>query len=144
MIHQETPAMTTARMRKVRRRDTPAELVIRRHLTHLGLRYRVDVEPWPGFRRRADIVFRRERIAIFVDGCFWHGCPLHYVSPKRNGDWWRSKITSNVRKDGEVAASLTTNGWSCLRFWTHSDMDDAAQDIARRVKSVHRTVAVKV
>jgi DNA mismatch endonuclease (patch repair protein) len=75
-------------MQVTRRRDTPGELALRSALTAFGLRYRVDM-PIVGARRRADIVFTKAKIAVFVDGCFWHGCPLHGTWPKTNTEWWR-------------------------------------------------------
>lgn len=82
-----------------KRRDTSTELAVRRELHSRGLRYRVDAAPVPGLRRRADIVFTRVRIAIFIDGC-WHGCPIHTTSPKLNADYWGPKLAANVDRDG--------------------------------------------
>jgi DNA mismatch endonuclease (patch repair protein) len=129
-----TSAATSARMRMVKRRDTPGELDLRSHLTMSRLRYRVDVEPWPGFRRRVDIAFPKLKIAIFVDGCFWHRCPSHYVPPILNAEWWANKIDSNVRKDTEVGRALSARGWTCLRYWAHADMEEAARQIVHVVR----------
>lgn len=114
------------RMQSTRRRDTPAELAVRSALHRQGLRYRVDVPALPGSRRRADIVFRRARVAVFVDGCFWHGCPEHGTQPKENATWWVEKLAQNRRRDAHTSHELTEAGWLVLRFWEHDDPDAAA------------------
>ncbi|WP_415296883.1 hypothetical protein [Cellulosimicrobium sp. SJTW-1] len=93
-------------MQAIRRRDTKPELAVRRVLHARGLRYRVDFAPLPGLRRRADIVFTRARVAVFIDGCFWHGCPEHGQQAfKRNIDYWPSKIAGNVARRSWKASS---------------------------------------
>lgn len=99
-----------------RGRDTGPELAVRRILHAKGLRYRVDFAPLGG-RRRADIVFTRQRTVIFIDGCFWHGCPDHYTAPVRNAHFWADKVQSNTRRDAETTESLEKAGWVALRFW---------------------------
>ena len=121
------------RMQATPRRDTPCELALRSAAHRRGLRFRVDW-PLPGTRRRADLAFTRARVAVFVDGCFWHGCPLHGTWPKVNARWWRDKITTNVQRDRATTAALEAAGWRVLRFWEHEDMSDAA---ARIVEAVH-------
>jgi DNA mismatch endonuclease, patch repair protein len=116
-----------------RRRDTTAELALRSALSALGLRYRVD-SPIPGTRRRADVAFSRARVAVFVDGCFWHGCPKHGTWPKANAAWWREKITGNRRRDRDTDKRLTRDGWIVLRFWEHDDVSSAAGRIADTVQ----------
>jgi DNA mismatch endonuclease (patch repair protein) len=108
-------------MKLVRRRDTRAELAIRRRLWGNGLRYRVDFRPCVESRSRADIAFTRARVAVYIDGCFWHACPLHASWPKANADWWRVKIEENTRRDGEAARQVSEAGWLVLRFWEHED-----------------------
>jgi len=108
-----------ARMRRQGRRDTKPELVIRRLLHARGMRYRVDVSPLPGMRRRADIVFTRARVAVFVDGCFWHGCPLHATKPKANAEWWADKLATNQARDVATDRQLRDAGWTVLRYWEH-------------------------
>lgn len=108
-------------MRANRRRDTSPELRVRRLLHAAGLRYRVDAAPGPDRRRRADIVFTRARIAVFIDGCFWHGCPEHFVPPKTNSGYWGPKISANRDRDASTTESLTAHGWLVLRFWEHED-----------------------
>jgi len=105
-----------------RGRDTSPELAVRRRLFKAGLRYRVDFAPLGG-RRRADIVFTRKRVAVFIDGCFWHGCPIHATLPKRNDDYWTPKLKRNIERDIETNESLKAAGWQVLRFWEHEDPD---------------------
>lgn len=102
-------------MRNTPTRDTPAELAIRRVLHARGFRYRVDVSPEKGLRRKADIVFRSARVAVFVDGCFWHKCPEHGSAPKANAAWWRDKLNANVWRDRDTDARLTEAGWTVVR-----------------------------
>lgn len=120
-------------MRATRRRDTAAELALRRALHALGLRYRVDAA-LPATRRRADVAFRRARVAVFVDGCFWHGCPEHGTWPKANAEWWRTKIETNIQRDRDTDFRLRAAGWTVLRFWEHADPVAAARDIAAAVE----------
>lgn len=112
-----------------RRRDTQPEMRVRRILHAAGLRYRVDARPIPATRSRADIVFTRRRIAVFIDGCFWHRCPLHGVAPKANSSYWAPKLHRNVERDREVTAELTAAGWTVLRFWEHEDAATVARTI---------------
>ena len=100
-------------------RDTKPELAIRRALHARGYRYRVDLRPSKEVRSRADIVFTKQKIAIFIDGCFWHGCPIHGTSPKRNTDYWLPKLKRNVERDLKVTGALELLGWTVLRFWEH-------------------------
>lgn len=100
-------------------RDTQPELVIRSRLHSLGYRFRVNYGPISGLRRTADIVFTRQRIAVFIDGCFWHGCPLHYVAPKANAQFWQQKVDRNRARDTETTAHFEAAGWSVIRVWEH-------------------------
>ncbi|MEV8135443.1 very short patch repair endonuclease [Microbacterium aurantiacum] len=120
-------------MRSNRRRDTLPELAVRRRLHAAGLRYRVDFAPLGG-RRRADIVFTRQHVAVFIDGCYWHGCPDHATFPKRNSDYWLPKLARNVERDRETDQSLREAGWTVLRFWEHESPDDVARRIAVAVR----------
>src|SRR5262249_49680193 len=99
----------------------------------LGLRFMVD-RPIVGTRRRVDLVFPRSRLAVFVDGCFWHGCPVHGTWPKANAAWWRGQIRANVRRDRGTDAGVAGAGWRVLRFWEHEDSALAAEKIARVVR----------
>lgn len=118
-----------------RSRDTAPELRVRRAVHAMGLRYRVAVRPVPTLRRTADLVFSRARVAVFIDGCYWHGCPEHYIEPARNVDYWRPKIARNRERDAETTAALTSAGWRVLRFWSHEDPHDVAGRIAATVRT---------
>ena len=121
------------RMQRQRQRDTKPELAIRRVLHARGYRYRVDY-PIPGSRAKADVAFTRLRIAIFVDGCFWHQCPAHGTLPKRNRKWWKAKLAANVRRDAEIDKHLGSCGWTVLRIWEH---DPPSAAVARIESLVH-------
>jgi len=110
-------------------RDTPPELEIRRRLFKKGLRYRVDYPVIAKPRRRGDIVFPRLKLAIFVDGCFWHGCPIHGTWPKSNADFWRKKIETNQARDIDTNERLREQGWLVLRFWEHESPDEVVDRI---------------
>lgn len=122
-----------------RRRDTKPELAVRRLLHAHGFRFRVDHRPSASVRTRADVVFTRVRIAIFIDGCFWHQCPTHFVMPKSNIDYWKPKITRNVTRDVETTGVLLDQGWTVLRYWEHTPPSEVARDIERTYR---RFVAV--
>jgi DNA mismatch endonuclease, patch repair protein len=108
-------------MRGNRSRNTKPELAVRQLLYRAGLRYRVDYKPISALRRRADIVFPALRVAVFVDGCFWHGCPLHYIPSKSNTEYWLPKIEANGKRDIETDRVLSEHDWTVLRFWAHED-----------------------
>lgn len=130
-------AAAERRMRATAQRDTPGELALRAQLRRLGLRYRVNVI-LPGTRRTADVAFIGLRIAVFVDGCFWHGCPQHATWPKANAGWWREKIEGNMARDTDTTAKLRNAGWQVLRFWTHESPELAAAEVAKAVRSAAR------
>lgn len=120
-------------MRATRRRDTRPEIEVRRLLHAAGLRYRVD---WPlptNPRRRADIAFPKHKIIVFIDGCFWHRCPQHYVPPKANSAHWDTKTQANAARDGDTDRRLRDEGWLVLRFWEHEDPASAACTVSRAV-----------
>lgn len=117
-----------------KRRDTSTELAVRRELHSRGLRYRVDFAPLPSLRRRADIVFTRARIAVFIDGCFWHGCPIHGTAPKQNADYWGPKLAANVDRDRDTDRRLTNAGWFVIRVWEHEAAGDASDRIEVAVR----------
>lgn len=120
----------SARFRRVARRDTPAELRLRSELHGRGFRYRVDAQPLDGLRRRADLVFPGPRVAVFVDGCFWHGCPIHMTWPQANAEWWRTKIERNRERDRDTDRRLADAGWIVVRVWEHDDPGEAADRVA--------------
>lgn len=111
-------------------RDTPAELRIRRRLHAMGLRYRVDVRPVAVLPRKADVVFTRTRVAVFVDGCFWHNCPIHGSAPKWNAEWWRAKLDTTSARDRDTDSRLIEAGWAVVRIWEHEDPELAAERVA--------------
>lgn len=122
-------------MQRQGRRDTAPELALRRAAWRRGLRYRVDVAPLKGTRRRADMVFSRAKVAVYVDGCFWHRCPIHATAPKANSDWWADKLDTNVRRDRDTDQRLAAAGWQVLRIWEHEDMNEAADLVEELVRS---------
>lgn len=125
-------------MRSVRQKGTQKELEIRSALHRLGMRFRIQVFPVDGLRRQADIVFRSERIAVFVDGCFWHSCPVHRTLPKSNTEWWRAKLEQNMLRDEDTNTKLSEAGWLVLRFWEHEDSNQVAKEIETIVKKRRR------
>lgn len=113
-------------MQRQARSDTKPELELRRRLHGRGWRYRVDYAPLPDDRRRkADIVFTRRTVAVFVDGCFWHRCPRHATLPKSNRDWWEAKLQRNVDRDRDTDRRLRELGWTVVRVWEHEPVEEA-------------------
>ncbi|QNG20962.1 very short patch repair endonuclease [Rhodococcus triatomae] len=124
-----TDPATSARMRAQRRRDTKPEIALRRELHRRGLRYFVDRAPVKDIRRRADLVFPRARLAVYVDGCFWHSCPQHATSPKNNARWWAEKLAGNVLRDRDTDRRLVEAGWTVVRVWEHEEPIAAADRV---------------
>jgi DNA mismatch endonuclease (patch repair protein) len=116
-----------------RSRDTHPELLVRRALHARGMRFRVDLRPDSTLRTRADIVFTRRRIAVYIDGCFWHGCPEHGTTPKSNVDYWTPKLARNIERDAESTSALEALGWTVLRFWSHEPVDTVVARITAHV-----------
>jgi len=124
------------RMSVQARRDTAPEMSLRRALHARDLRYRVQF-PVPGLkRRRIDIAFTRIRLAVFVDGCFWHGCPEHGVRPRANSDWWDWKLKRNSDRDRDTDRVLLDQGWSVVRVWEHDCPTPAADEVTRLVRAI--------
>jgi len=121
-------------MQRQARRDTKPELALRRALHARGWRFRVDTAPLPDLRRRADIVFTRQKIAVYVDGCFWHGCPTHGTAPKNNQEWWIAKLGTNAERDRDTDRRLREAGWTGVRLWEHAPLADA---VARVEVALH-------
>ncbi|MEB8337893.1 very short patch repair endonuclease [Streptomyces endophyticus] len=118
-------------MSKQASKDTGAELAVRRLLHAAGLRYRLEYRV-PGMaRRRIDVAFTSAKVAVLIDGCFWHGCPQHATRPKANAEWWREKLDRNMARDRETTEHLRAMGWEVLRFWEH----ESPPDVARRVSA---------
>ncbi|MET9498860.1 very short patch repair endonuclease [Streptomyces sp. NPDC006552] len=115
-------------------KDTAAELAVRRLLHAAGLRYRIEYRV-PGMaRRRIDVAFPRAKVAVLIDGCFWHGCPRHATQPKSNAEWWRRKLERNVARDRETTEHLTAIGWTVLRFWEHESPEHVAALVEQAVR----------
>jgi len=126
-------AVVRRRMQQQRSRDTRPEIALRSALHATGLRYRVERPVIPGMRRRADLIFGPAKVAVFVDGCFWHMCPQHATAPKANADWWREKLERNQARDQDTDQLLREQGWLPVRVWEHEEMVEAAGRIARIV-----------
>lgn len=123
-----------------RRKDTKPELRIRLALHRCGLRYRKDYLLRSGdVRVRPDVVFTRARVAVFIDGCFWHGCPEHQRIPGRNRDYWVPKLRANVERDRRVDAALASDGWEVVRAWEHEDPEEAAKRVTEVVRQARAT-----
>ncbi|MFF8865995.1 very short patch repair endonuclease [Streptomyces sp. NPDC015139] len=124
-----------------RNRDTSPELLLRSLVHAAGLRYRVAAKPLPKMRRTADMVFRPAKVAVFIDGCFWHGCPDHFVMPKTNRPYWEDKIGRNVRRDRDTDERLAEAGWLVLRFWEHLDPEACASTVIEAVAARRQEAA---
>jgi DNA mismatch endonuclease, patch repair protein len=120
-------------MSRQKSRDTQVELALRKALHAAGLRYRVHRRPIKSVRREADIVFGAARVAVFVDGCFWHGCPEHATWPKNNAEFWRTKIETNRERDHNTDLKLTEAGWLAVRVWEHEAVSEAADRVIQVV-----------
>ena len=122
-IRARAPKAKTKRIRILMQRipgkNTFPEITLRKKLFKAGFRYRVNYKPIDTYKIKGDIVFPKKKICIFVDGCFWHGCPIHFKIPKSNSDWWSEKINDNVLRDKKQTKKLKSHGWKVLRFWEH-------------------------
>ncbi|WP_258934188.1 very short patch repair endonuclease [Nesterenkonia pannonica] len=131
----KTPAVRR-NMQSIRSRDTKPELLVRRELHRRGWRFRVAYRPLPEDRRRTvDIAFTRLKVAVHIDGCYWHGCPEHFVPPKTNPDYWMPKIQRNTDRDKDTDQKLHAAGWTVLRFWEHED----PATVIQRIEAALRT-----
>ncbi|MEI8410594.1 MULTISPECIES: very short patch repair endonuclease [unclassified Kribbella] len=124
-----------SRMSRQKSRNTGTEVVLRQALHARGLRYRIHQRPVQGVRREADIVFTSVRVAVFVDGCFWHGCPDHATWPKNNAEFWRAKIEGNRRRDADTDARFEAAGWCVVRIWEHESIEHAATRVREIVEA---------
>jgi DNA mismatch endonuclease, patch repair protein len=128
-------AGVAARMSKQARAHTEPEVTLRRLLHAAGLRYRVGLAV-PGMQRRTiDVAFTRAKVAVFVDGCFWHSCPEHATFPAANKDWWAEKLAGNTARDAATTAHLESLGWRVIRVWEHESM----AEVAARVRAAVQT-----
>ncbi|MFC9752903.1 very short patch repair endonuclease [Streptomyces sp. NPDC056921] len=126
-------------MQAIRSRDTKPEQLIRRLVHAQGLRYRVAAKPLSNLRRTADMVFRPAKVAVFIDGCYWHGCPEHYVPPKTNPGYWSDKVARNMARDRDTNQQLADAGWTVLRFWEHESPEACADQIVLAVSRLRQT-----
>ncbi|MFE9555430.1 very short patch repair endonuclease [Streptomyces sp. NPDC006703] len=124
-----------ASMKGNRGKDTKPELRLRALLYKEGLRYRVAVRPLPELRRTADVVFPKARVAVFVDGCYWHGCPEHHRPATVHATFWQAKIEGNRSRDAETNKALREAGWTVIRVWEHEDPTAAASRVSIAVRS---------
>lgn len=116
-------------MRKVRQVHTGPEVAVRRALHAAGFRYRVNLRVSRAVASRADVVFRRQKVAVYIDGCFWHGCPVHATSPRRNAEWWAEKLKANRERDARTSRILELDGWIVIRLWAHEHPNDAVKRV---------------
>ncbi|MBW1947255.1 MAG: very short patch repair endonuclease [Deltaproteobacteria bacterium] len=129
-----TPEQRSFCMSRIKGRDTKPELAIRKALWSLGYRYRVDTK-LPG---KPDMVFPGKRLAVFIDGCFWHRCPRHYQTPATNPEFWENKINRNVERDRMVDRELASMGWKVKRVWEHEVREDplrVIEDLIQMLKA---------
>lgn len=137
----QVDAATTAKMRGNTRADTKPELRVRSALHRAGLRFRKDYRVDLGLGRgnpRPDIAFTRKRVAIFIDGCFWHDCPQHGRRPVKNASFWEAKLQGNVQRDRRNTSALQDAGWTVLRFWEHEDVASIASRISHELVALSR------
>lgn len=111
------------------RSDSAVERALRSELHRRGMRFRKHTAVLPGLRCRPDVVFTRARVTVFVDGCFWHSCPVHGTEAKANGAWWKAKLQANVARDRRNDEALTVAGWTVLRLWAHESVEAMADRV---------------
>ena len=129
-----TSEATRKSMQANKSRDTGPEIALRRELFRRGLRYRVGMAPLPGVRRTVDIVFPGAKVAVFVDGCYWHGCPEHCRVPKTHSEYWDSKIKHNAERDLATTKTFEDAGWRVLRLWEHETVNEMADAVQQAVR----------
>lgn len=130
-----------ARMSRQRSKDTNAEVEVRRELHARGVRFRTDVKLESDLRTRADIAWRGLRLAVFIDGCFWHGCPTHATRPTANAEWWAEKLDANMKRDRRTDAQLSVRGWVVRRYWEHEAPALVADDLYAVLLELKRATA---
>ncbi len=143
-IRTRAPSASSALVRRVmqanRSVDTLVEVLLRSALHQRGLRFRKHANVDPSLKCRADIVFRRARICVFIDGCYWHGCPKHFHAPKANRAWWLEKIADNRQRDGRKSAALRRRGWVVIRIWEH-ELSPAPDGLFKAVKKIEEAIS---
>ncbi|MCK6529693.1 very short patch repair endonuclease [Myxococcota bacterium] len=120
-------------MARIKRTDTAPEVMVRRALWSRGLRYRLYARTPAG---RPDLVFPASRVAVFIDGCFWHGCPTHYARPRSREEFWSTKLIANIDRDARQSAALVEAGWRVVRLWEHEVVEDLATAVDRVAQAV--------
>lgn len=138
-----TSATATKKMRSNRRVDTKPEIRLRSALHRAGLRFRKDclIRLPNGRKVHPDVVFTRRRVAVFVDGCFWHSCPQHGTTPKSNTDYWIPKLRENIERDRATDSSLQVSGWQVVRVWTHVHEEEAVAMVMARLDSLQTSTS---
>ncbi|GAA4834974.1 very short patch repair endonuclease [Garicola koreensis] len=128
-------------MRANRSRDTRPELLVRRELHRRGRRFRVNLRPLADDRRRTvDIAFTRLKLVVHIDGCFWHGCPDHFVPPKTNPEYWKQKIARNQQRDLDTDQRLRSAGWTVLRFWEHEAPMSVVEGVEAQIRRMETRI----
>ena len=130
-------ADTRKRMAATRGRDNPREVQIRSTLHRMGRRFRTHHRVIEGSKRTVDIAFTRAKVAVFLDGCFWHGCPIHGTLPKANSDWWAIKLLNNQARDLDTDAAMDVQGWRVVRVWEHVPLSQAVTLIEEAVLAAY-------
>lgn len=130
-----TPKQRSYCMSRIRGKDTKPEILLRKAVWSMGLRYRLK----PRMTGNPDFYFPKPKVAVFVDGCFWHGCPEHWTKPKKNVGFWETKIQKNTARDRLVNDELNRHGWTVIRVWEHEIKSDTKQ-VAERVVSLVRSL----
>lgn len=123
-------------MQAIPSRDTAPEKALCSILQAMGLRFRKDIEPIDGIRCKADVVFRTAKVCVFIDGCFWHGCPTHFRPPKTNVEWWLEKLQDNKNRDEKKALTIKKHRWIVLRYWEHEIRQDNIFKIGKKIYQV--------
>jgi DNA mismatch endonuclease (patch repair protein) len=119
-------------------RDTGPEKTLRSTLQRMGLRFRKDEKPIDDIDCKADVIFQSAKVCVFVDGCFWHGCPRHFRPPKINTEWWMEKVRDNQERDKKKTKLIKKRGWVVLRYWEHAARHDNVIKIAERISAIVR------
>jgi DNA mismatch endonuclease (patch repair protein) len=123
------------RMQRTPQRNNPQELAIRSALHEAGLRFRVNYRPLPSSRIEVDVAFLRHRLALMIDGCFWHCCPQHGTQPQRNAVWWGDKLAANRSRDRRADAALAAGGWTVMRVWAHQSVADVVAGVLATLRA---------
>ncbi len=145
-IRSRAPSAASPKVREIMQGltgvETRPEKMLRSRLHRLGLRFRKNCRPLPELKISADVVFPRQKVCVFVDGCFWHGCSVHFRAPRSNTAWWREKIADNRTRDNRQNQTLSKHGWLVLRYWEHNlvgqRVDTVFGEIARSVRGRQR------